>query len=127
MTAPRTVTPEDRVYTFGVSDEPLESIRLNECEASEGLATSRFRRLWNEIESLRAERAQATAAERERLCDLADAEAWRLAIAYRRNAERRTLDNADAVLYGAADATCELAHALRAPIRAEPTSGKGGG
>lgn len=39
------------------SKEPLDVIRANECEASPGLATSRFQALWNEIERLRAERA----------------------------------------------------------------------
>jgi hypothetical protein len=35
------------------STEPLEIIRVNECEANPGLATSRFQALWNEIERLR--------------------------------------------------------------------------
>ena len=35
------------------STEPLEIIRVNECEADVGLATARFQALWNEIESLR--------------------------------------------------------------------------
>jgi hypothetical protein len=34
------------------STEPLEIIRVNECDADVGLATSRFQALWNEIESL---------------------------------------------------------------------------
>jgi hypothetical protein len=34
------------------SIEPLEIIRINECDAETGLATSRFQALWNEIESL---------------------------------------------------------------------------
>lgn len=38
------------IYTYGVSDEPLEVIRRNECDADENLSTSRFRRLWNELE-----------------------------------------------------------------------------
>jgi len=42
--------------SFGVSDEPLEIIRANECEYDPGsLSTRRFRRLWNEIVDLRAE------------------------------------------------------------------------
>lgn len=41
------------IYTHGVSDEPLEIIRANECDAQENLATSRFRALWNEIERLK--------------------------------------------------------------------------
>jgi hypothetical protein len=38
------------------STEPLEIIRVNECESDPGsLATKRFQALWNEIERLRAE------------------------------------------------------------------------
>lgn len=36
------------------STEPLEVIRVNECDASQGLATARFQALWNEIERLQA-------------------------------------------------------------------------
>lgn len=35
------------------STEPLEIIRVNECDAEPGLATARFQALWNEIERLR--------------------------------------------------------------------------
>lgn len=35
------------------STEPLEIIRLNECEADPGLATQRFQACFNEIERLR--------------------------------------------------------------------------
>ena len=35
------------------STEPLEIIRVNECEADPDLATKRFQALWNEIERLR--------------------------------------------------------------------------
>src|SRR3972149_2234923 len=45
------------MYTDFVSDEPLDIIQANECEAQPGLATNRFRRLWNEIERLRDELA----------------------------------------------------------------------
>lgn len=41
-------------YRDHVSDESLDIIRANECDAPINLATKRFRRLWNEIESLRA-------------------------------------------------------------------------
>jgi len=45
-------------YVDFVSDEPLDSIRANECEYRlHELSTQRFRRLWNEIEVLRAELA----------------------------------------------------------------------
>lgn len=41
-------------YTQGVSEEPLEIIRVNECEDGRvTLTRSRVRRLWNEIEFLR--------------------------------------------------------------------------
>lgn len=40
-------------YESFVSNEPLEIIRINECDARPDLATSRFRRLWNEIVDLR--------------------------------------------------------------------------
>jgi len=36
------------------STEPLEIIRINECEAAPNLATKRFQALWNEIERLRS-------------------------------------------------------------------------
>ena len=36
------------------STEPLDIIRVNECDANVGLATARFQALWNEIERLRA-------------------------------------------------------------------------
>jgi hypothetical protein len=35
------------------STEPLEIIRVNECDADYNLATKRFQALWNEIECLR--------------------------------------------------------------------------
>ena len=42
----------DALYP-GASTEPLEIIRSNECNAQQGLATSRFQALWNEIIHLR--------------------------------------------------------------------------
>jgi len=42
------------------SKEPLEVIRLNECEASPSLATSRFQALWNEIVRLRTDLIDAS-------------------------------------------------------------------
>jgi hypothetical protein len=41
-------------YDNGVSPESLKAIESLECEAGEDLARSRFRRLFNEIEQLRA-------------------------------------------------------------------------
>lgn len=37
------------------STEPLEIIRVNECEADPGLATNRFQALWNEVERLQTQ------------------------------------------------------------------------
>jgi hypothetical protein len=54
-------------YTEFVSEEALEIIRNNECEAQIGsLATARFRRLWNAIENLREENAVLNALLKER-------------------------------------------------------------
>ena len=48
-------------YTSDVSDEPLSVIQANECEYRlSTLATRRFRRVFNEIESLRGELADMT-------------------------------------------------------------------
>lgn len=49
------------------STEPLEIIRVNECEADWNLATHRFQALWNEIERLRAENDALKAADRDHL------------------------------------------------------------
>ena len=50
------MNPDDKptwiVYP-SASDEPLDVIRVNECEAFPDLATRRSQRLWNEIERLR--------------------------------------------------------------------------
>lgn len=43
------------------STEPLEIIRVNECEADVGLATTRFQALWNEIDRLNVLLAEAIA------------------------------------------------------------------
>lgn len=45
-------------YYATASREPLEVIRVNECEAASGLAASRSQALWNEIERLRVENAR---------------------------------------------------------------------
>lgn len=51
--AKATVTTKVARYPHA-SDEPLESIRRNECEAGDGhRVTRRFQALWNEIERLR--------------------------------------------------------------------------
>lgn len=62
------------------STEPLEIIRVNECETDVGsLATNRFRALWNEIERLRSgvERIHAAlenpATPRQSIGEMADA------------------------------------------------------
>ena len=52
--------PTER-YTACVSDEPLENIRRNEAEADFNLATSRFRRLFNELDKVTRERDEARA------------------------------------------------------------------
>lgn len=47
---------EPKLYDDFVSDEPLDIIRANECESDlPSLCTKRFRRLWNEILTLRAQ------------------------------------------------------------------------
>lgn len=53
------MTESKRVkYQSFVSDQPLDVIRANECESElSSLSTSRFRRLWNEIEDLRESNA----------------------------------------------------------------------
>lgn len=45
------------MYKDFVSDEPLDVIRANECQHPrvDSVATTRFRRLFNEIEKLQAE------------------------------------------------------------------------
>ena len=54
-------TPALKRYPLA-SEEPLDIIRRNECEAPMSLVTSRFQALWNEIERLRAESARASGA-----------------------------------------------------------------